>query len=301
MKAARFSRFGAPDVLEIVDIPKPHPGPGEVRISVRAAGINASDAKKRQGLMDAELPQTLGYEAAGVVDEIGAGVVDVRVGDRVFGASPYGAAQAEYAVLSSWAPIPSSVDFAEAAAIPVAAETAARALDQLALAAGDTVFINGASGTVGSAAVQLAVLRSIRVIGSASAGAADLLRGWGAVPVAYGPGMWAALAAAAPDGVDAALDVAGNGVLPELVALTGSSDRVVTIADFVGARETGVRFSSGDSGRAEYVLAEVAGLLAAGRFAIRVGQTLPLERIADAHRMLESGAVRGKIVLAVST
>lgn len=118
MKAARFSRFGGPEVLELVDLPDPHPGPGEVRIAVRAASVNASDWKKRKGLMDEELPQTLGYEAAGVVDELGDGVADVAVGDRVFGFSAVGAAQAELAVLSYYAPIPPSLDFPGAAALP---------------------------------------------------------------------------------------------------------------------------------------------------------------------------------------
>jgi NADPH:quinone reductase-like Zn-dependent oxidoreductase len=108
VKAVRFSRFGGPEVLEIVDLPDPHPGPGQVRIAVRAAGVNPSDWKKRAGLMDSELPQTLGYEAAGIVDELGEGVADVAVGDRVFGFSAEGAAQAELAVLSDYAPIPPS-------------------------------------------------------------------------------------------------------------------------------------------------------------------------------------------------
>src|ERR1700760_1094702 len=129
MKAAQFSRFGGPEVLEIVDRPDPHAGPGQVRIAVRAAGLNASDWKKRAGLMDQELPQTLGYEAAGVVDELGAGVTDAAVGDRVFGLSPDGAAQAELAVLSYYAPVPPSLDFAHAAALPAAVETAWRALE----------------------------------------------------------------------------------------------------------------------------------------------------------------------------
>ena len=106
MKAVRFSRFGGPEVLEIVDLPDPHPGPGQVRITVRAAGVNPSDWKKRKGLMGGELPQTMGYEAAGVVDELGEGVADVAVEDRVFGFSAEGAAQAELAVLSYYAPIP---------------------------------------------------------------------------------------------------------------------------------------------------------------------------------------------------
>src|SRR6202161_45983 len=131
MKAARFSQFGGPEVLEIVNLPDPHAGPGQVRIAVRAAGVNASDWKKRRGLMDEELPQTLGYEAAGIVDDLGPGVTDAAIGERVFGFSADGAAQAELAVLSEYVPIPSSLSFAEAAALPAALETAARALDQL--------------------------------------------------------------------------------------------------------------------------------------------------------------------------
>jgi NADPH:quinone reductase-like Zn-dependent oxidoreductase len=135
---------------------------------VRAAGVNPSDWKKRKGLMDGELPQTMGHEAAGVVDELGEGVADVAVGDRVFGFSAEGAAQAELAVLSDYAPIPPSLDFPGAAALPAAIETATRALDQLGAGSGSTLLINGASGSVGSAAVQLAVVRGARVIGTAS-------------------------------------------------------------------------------------------------------------------------------------
>ena len=299
MKAARFSRFGGPEVLEIVDLPDPHPGPGEVRIAVRGAGVNASDWKKRQGLMDPELPQTLGYEAAGIVDELGAGVTDVAVGDRVFGASPYGAAQAELAALSSYSPIPASLDFDAAAALPAAVETAARALDQLGVESGSTVFINGASGSVGSAAVQLAVARGARVIGTGSPSTHDLLRSLGAEPVAYGPGMTERVRALAPDGVGLALDVAGSGVLPELIELVGGPEHVVTIADFAGAEEYGVRFSRGDSGRAVYALAQIGDLIESGRFSLPVGQTFPLTDIAEAHRVGEEGLVRGKLVLLI--
>jgi NADPH:quinone reductase-like Zn-dependent oxidoreductase len=167
MKAARFTRFGGPEVLEIVELPDPHAGPGQVRIVVRAAGVNASDWKKRQGRMDPELPQTLGYEAAGIVDEVGPGVTGVAPGDRVFGLSAEGAAQATSAVLSFYAPIPASLDFADAAALPSVIETATRALDQLGVGDGQTLLINGASGSVGSAATQLAVARNARVIGTA--------------------------------------------------------------------------------------------------------------------------------------
>jgi NADPH:quinone reductase-like Zn-dependent oxidoreductase len=303
VKAARFSRFGGPEVLEIVDLPDPHPGPGQVRIAVRAAGVNPSDWKKREGLMDPELPQTMGYEAAGVVDELGEGVADVAVGDRVFGLSAEGTAQAELAVLSFYAPIPPSLNFAGAAALPAAVETATRALDQLGVGAGagrgSTLLINGASGSVGSAAVQLAVVRGARVIGTASPASHDYLRSLGAEPVAYGEGLAGRVRALAPDGVDAALDVAGSGVLPELIELAGGPEHVVTIADFGGAREHGVRFSSGDAGRAVHALAEIGELIESGRFSLPVAQTFPLAGVAAAHRAGEDGHARGKLVLVV--
>src|SRR3954469_23456200 len=301
MKAVRFSRFGGPEVLEIVELPDPHPGPSQIRIAVRAAGISLSDWKKRKGLMDPELPQTVGYEAAGVVDELGAGVTDVAVGDRVFGVCPDGAAQAELAVLAFYAAIPPSLHFAAAAALPAAIETAARALDQVGVKSGSTLLINGASGSVGSAAVQFAVARGARVIGTAGPANQDYLRSLGAEPVAYGEGLLDRVRALAPDGVDAALDVAGSGVLPELIELAGGPEHVVTIADFGGAREHGVRFSSGDAGRAVHAIAEIGALIESGRFSLPVAKTFPLTEIAEAHRAGEDGRVRGKLVLVVGS
>jgi NADPH:quinone reductase-like Zn-dependent oxidoreductase len=300
MKAVRISRFGGPEVLEIVDLPDPRPGSGQVRIAVRAAGVNPSDWKKRKGLMDPALPQTMGYEAAGVVDELGEGVADVTVGDRVFGLSAEGAAQADLAVLSYYAPVPSSLDFPGAAALPAAVETATRALDQLGAANGATLLINGASGGVGSAAVQLAVVRGARVIGTASPANHEYLRSLGAEPVAYGEGLIERVRALVPNGVDRALDVAGSGVLPELIKLVGSPEHVVTIADFGGAQEHGVTFSSGDDGRAVHALAEIGELIESGRFSLPVAQTFPLEQVAEAHRVSEGGHARGKLVLLVN-
>jgi len=299
MKAVRFSQFGGPEVFEIVDLPDPHPGPGQVRIAVRAAGVNPSDWKKRRGLMDEGLPQTMGHEAAGVVDELGEGVTGVAVGDRVFGFSAQEAAQAELAVLSAYAPIPPSLDFAAAAALPAAVETATRALDQLGVGNGGTLLINGASGSVGSAAVQLAVVRGARVVGTAGPANHEYLRSLGAEPVAYGEGLVERVRAVAPDGVDAALDVAGSGVLPELIELAGGPEHVVTIADFAGAREYGVRFSRGDDGRALHALAEIGELIEAGRFSLPVAKTFPLAEVAAAHRVSEDGHARGKLVLLV--
>jgi NADPH:quinone reductase-like Zn-dependent oxidoreductase len=299
MKAARFSRFGGPEVLEIVDLPDPRPGPGQVRIAVRAAGVSLSDGMKRKGLMDQELPQTMGYEAAGVVDELGEGVTDVAAGDRVFGACADGAAQAELAVLTHYATIPPSLDFPAAAALPAAAETAMRALDQLGVRSGSTLLVNGASGSVGSAAVQFAVARGARVIGTAGAANHDYLRSLGAEPVTYGEGLAGRVRALVPSGVDLALDVAGSGVLPELVELAGGPERVVTVADFDGARRYGVRFSSGDSGRALHALGVLGGLIESGRFAFPAVRTFPLAEVAEAHRISEEGKVRGKLVLLI--
>lgn len=297
MKAVRFSRFGGPEVLEIVDLPDPHPGPGQVRIAVRAAGVNASDWKKRQGLMDDDLPQTLGHEAAGVVDELGEGVTDVALGDRVFGFSADGAAQAELVVLGYYAPVPASLDFAGAAALPAAVETAARALDQLDVHSGVAVLVNGASGSVGSAAVQLAVARGARVIGTASPANHEYLRSLGAEAIAYGDGLVGRVRELGT--IDLALDVAGSGVLAELIELTGGPERVVTIADFAGAREYGVVFSRGDGGRALHVVGEIGVLIEAGRFALPVARTFPLAEVAQAQVASEQGHLRGKIVLVV--
>jgi NADPH:quinone reductase-like Zn-dependent oxidoreductase len=298
MKAVRFSQFGGPEVLEIVDLPDPHPGPGQVRVAVRAAGVNPSDWKKRRGLMDGELPQTLGHEAAGVVDELGEGVADAAVGDRVFGLSAEGSAQAELAVLSYYALIPPSVDFPGAAALPAAIETATRALDQLGAGSGSTLLINGASGSVGSAAVQLAVVRGARVIGTASPGNHEYLRSLGAEPVAYGEGLTGRVRALAPGGVDLALDVAGSGVLPELIGLAGGAGHVITVADVRGAREHGVTFSSGDAaGRAVGVLGQIGGLIESGRFRVPATQAFPLAEVAQAHRAGEQGHAGGKLVL----
>jgi len=301
MKAARFSEFGGPEVLKIVDVPDPHPGPNEIRVAVRAAGVNPSDWKARKGEMGGELPQTTGREVAGVVDEIGAGVTDISVGDRVFGFSggSAGAGAAEFAVISDYAPIPPSLDFAEAAGLPVALETATRSLDTLGVAAGNTLLVNGAAGGIGSVAVQLAVARGARVIGTASPANHDYLRSLGAEPVAYGEGLLERVRALAPAGLDLALDVAGSGVLPELIELAGGPEHVVTIADVAGAQEHGVTFSRGDTGRALHAIADIGELIEAGRLSLPIAQTFPLSQIADAHRVSEGGHVRGKLVLLV--
>jgi NADPH:quinone reductase-like Zn-dependent oxidoreductase len=217
--------------------------------------------------------------------------------------SAEGAAQAELALLLTGAATltTSRPRTAHAAITPARFETATRALDQLGVGSGSILLINGASGSVGSAAVQLAVVRGARVIGIASPANHEYLGSLGADPVAYGEGLVERVRALAPDGVDFALDVAGSGVLPELIELAGGQEHVVTIADFAGAQEHGVTFSSGDAARAVHALAQIGELIESGRFSLPVARTFPLAEIAEAHRVSEDGLVRGKLVLVVGS
>jgi NADPH:quinone reductase-like Zn-dependent oxidoreductase len=301
MKAIQFSQFGGPETLELAELPDPHPGPGQIRVSVRAAAVNPVDWKMRRGLMGGDLPQTTGREVAGVVDELGEGVADVAPGDEVFGFAAGGGGAAELALLSDYAPVPPSLDFAGAAALPVAVETAVRALDLLSVDGQSTVVVNGAAGAVGSAAVQIARDRGARVLGTASPNNHDYLRSLGAEPTTYGDGLVERVRELAPDGVDAALDAAGGGALPALVELAGGPEHVVTITDYAGAQQTGARFSGGmGDARAMHALSEIGELIESGRFALPVAQTFPLEQIGEAHRVSEAGHVRGKLILLVS-
>jgi NADPH:quinone reductase-like Zn-dependent oxidoreductase len=298
VRAVEFKTFGGPEVLQLVDVPEPHPSAGQVRVHVRAVGVNPADWKFRRGAFGGDLPQRTGHEVAGVIDEIGPGVVGARAGDRVFGFAVDAAGAADYALMAEYAQIPSQLGFVEAAGVPVAAETAVRTLNLLGVVADSTVLINGAAGVVGSAAVQLARARGARVIGTASLGNHEFVRSLGAEAVTYGDGLAARVLEVAPGGVDLALDAAGGGVLPVLVTLTGGPDRVVTIADFEGAQSSGVRFSAGMAGdRAENALADVEQLIASGKFSIRIAEVLPLEQIRRAHELSETGHTRGKLVL----
>jgi NADPH:quinone reductase-like Zn-dependent oxidoreductase len=225
MKATQFKEYGEPDVLGLVDVDKPHAGPGEIRIAVRVVGVNAMDWKVRAGhmreMMPMALPAGCGLDAAGIVDEIGDDVDGVAVGDAVFGTGTN--TYAEHAVLTDWAGKPDGLSFAEAAGYPVATATAQRILDLVGLEAGQTVLISGAAGGVGSAAVQFARARGANVIGTASKANQRYVEALGAIPTTYDEGMVERVRALAPDGIDAALDIAGSGVIPELIELTGDA------------------------------------------------------------------------------
>lgn len=299
MRAVQFAEYGGPEVLRVVDVMPPHAGAGQLRVAVRAAGVNPIDWKLRSGAyaqtMPVELPSIPGTDVAGVVDEVGDGVRGVAVGDAVFGFAVTGAA-AQYAVVEHYAVKPSAMSWAEAAVLPVAVETATRVLDDLAVSAGQTLVINGAAGGVGVAAVQLARARGATVIGTASAHNHQFLQSLGAIPTSYGDGLVERVRAIAPGGVDAAFDVADFGALPALVELTGSANRVETIADPT-AQQHGVRLSTGFGGRAYHALEQAVRLYEQGKFFLPVSRTFPLEAAADAHRESEAGHVRGKLAL----
>jgi NADPH:quinone reductase-like Zn-dependent oxidoreductase len=298
MRALQFKAYGGPEVLEWAEAPDPHPGPGQIRISVRAASVNPIDWKAFSGAMAGGQPMAgtgyLGYDAAGVVDEVGEGVTDVSVGDEVFGRGRD--TQAEYAVLDAWAAKAPSIDWAVAAAAGVAGETAERGLRLLEVNAGDTLFVDGGAGGVGAVTVQMAVARGAKVIASASEANHDYLREIGATPVLYGDGMAERVRAAADGPVDAVFDVAGKTPVEDLISLAPTPSQVVSIANFAagkaGARVTG---GGGDS-RPMEALAEVGEQLAENKLVIKV-QTFPFDRAAEAYRISQAGHLRGKLVL----
>jgi NADPH:quinone reductase-like Zn-dependent oxidoreductase len=299
MKAVRFEEYGGPEVLRVGEVEEPHAGPGQIRIAVRAAGVNPFDWKVRSGamarFMPVEFPKIPGSDVAGVVDEVGEGVTGASVGDEVFGFAVSGG-YAEYAVLEHFARKPGAMSWAEAAGLPVVAETAVRVLDLLGVKAGQTVLVNGAAGGVGLAAIQFARARDTSVIGTASERNHEYLRSIGAVPVAYGEGLVERVRELAPDGVDAAFDTAGRGALPDLIALAGGPENVATIAD-PAAQEYGVRLTSGAEGRAYHALAQAAQLYEEGRLSVPIAQTFRFGEAPRAHELSEAGHVRGKLIL----
>lgn len=299
-QAVVFSEHGDASVLHIEQLVVPRPASGQVRLHVRAAGVNPLDWKIRSGAasawMHVALPHTPGLDVAGVVEAVGPGVEELHVGDEVFGQATSGSyAEKALANTARIAVKPAALAWEAAAALPTAALTAWQALDVLRLHAGETVVIDGAAGGVGTLAVQLARHRGASVIGTASEHNHEYLRSLGAIPVHYGDGLADRIRAVAPQGVDAALDAAGHGSLPALIALVGSGERVVTVADF-SAQERGAQFISGQPDDLPGVLTTVAGLVADNTITIPT-ITYPLNQAAEAQRRSETGHARGKLVL----
>lgn len=298
-KAITFSEYGAPEVLRLSEVTPPEPGPGQVRIKVKAATVNPVDMKIRSGRMarlaPADFPVIPGLDAAGVVDAVGEGA-DAMVGAEVLGAT-VGGSYAEYALLERPVAKPAALSWEVAASLVTVGRTAARVLDQLGVRAGQTLLIHGAAGSVGVIAVQLAAVRGITVIGTSAERDLERVTALGATAVRYGDGWAERVKAAAPAGVDFVFDTSGAGVLADSVALTGDAGKVITIADMTAAQH-GVRFSAGTSGQGGESLPELVQLAAAGKLTVPVWRTYPLAEAAQAQADLEAHRNQGKAVLA---
>lgn len=306
-KVVVASQFGGPEALEIVDEPTPEPGPGQVRIAVRGAGVNPIDFKLYSGMFGTDpemLPLHLGFEAAGVIDAVGDDVDGFAVGDEVMAHSVNGAyAEQVVAATSTLVHKPASLAWDEAAGLLLTGSTAVHALTAVDAKAGETILIHGAGG-VGLMAVQFAAARGIRAIITASSARHDELRELGGEPVAYGDGLLERVKELSPDGVAAALDLVGTEeALQVSLELVPDRGRIVTIANFQGAQEAGIKAIGGGPGAdpgteirsaAKFELAELAG---AGRLKVIVDRTFPLADVADAHRYQASGHATGKVVL----
>ncbi|OXM46862.1 NADP-dependent oxidoreductase [Amycolatopsis alba] len=293
MRAITITEYGDTDVLKSAGVPVPVPGTGQVRVAVKAAGVNPIDWKIRTGAMaevlPVEFPHILGLEFAGVVDAVGEGA-GFAVGDEVFGWPDTGT-YAEYALASAVARKPAGLSWAEAAALPVAGETALRVLGELEVKPGETLVLHGASGQVGRVATQAAVALGATVIGLAGASSLDEVKALGAVPVEYGDGWVSRVRSVAPDGVDAVFDAAGFGVLSDSVELLGSTDRLITIAD-PAAYAQGLKFSAGG----EQTPAVLEDLVSRG-LKLKLGSAYALADVAEAHRESATGHASGKITL----
>lgn len=298
--------YGGPEQLAVEEVPLPRPDRGQVRISVRAAGVNAYDAKVYAGQGDpSRLPLALGFEAAGIVSEVGEAVETWRVGDEVIAFRASGAYASDLVVdESSLTPKPPSLPWEEAGALMLTGATAWHAVTAAAIGEGDTVVVHGASGGVGLIAVQLARRAGARVVATAGASAEDHLRSLGAEPVRYGDGLLERVQALAPEGVGAALDLVGTDEAMDVsLALVADRSRIVSIANFGRAPREGVQLLGNGPGAdpgteirdaARARLAELAG---AGELHVLVGATYPLRDAADAHRQILTGHTTGKLVL----
>lgn len=303
MKAAAFEAFGPPDVLKLMDLPDPHAGPGEVRVRVKAAGVQPYDVAVRAGNVPptatVHFPGIPGNEFAGVVDEIGEDVTTVSAGDEVLGFGTL-LSYAEYVVVAAdqVTAKPAGMPWEVAGGFTAGGQTADIALEQLAVRPGEVVTVHGAAGAVGTFAVQLARLAGASlVIGTAKPDNHDYLRGLGAVPVAYGPGLADRIRALAPGGVDAAIDGAGGDALRTALEVANDPHRIVTLVEHAKAAELGVQTTR--NLRSAKRLGRLAKLYAEGTLAFHVRRTYSLAEAADAHREVETGHGRGKVVLTI--
>ncbi|HLK01839.1 MAG TPA: NADP-dependent oxidoreductase [Streptosporangiaceae bacterium] len=305
-KVVVFDGYGGPEVLHIAEVPDPEAGPAQVRIRVRAAGVQPFDCATRRGdfatYNQLRFPVRLGNEAAGVIDQVGAGVSDFAPGDEAIAfMTMEGYADTVVVPAEQVAPKPATMPWPQAGGLTASGQTAWTALDELAVKPGETLLVHAAAGGVGSMAVQLGRIREAVVVGTASPRNHEYLRSMDAIPVTYGPGLADRVRAAAPGGVDKVLDaIGGADVLEASLELTrGERDRIVTVADWANAARLGIRRIGTE--RSARKLRDLTELYTQRRLRVEVADTFPLERAADAHREVETGHVRGKVVLTVAT
>jgi NADPH:quinone reductase len=305
-RAVRFDRYGGRDVLYIADIDMPAPRAGEVLVEVRAAGINPGEAAIRTGAIHDMFPATFpsgeGSDLAGVVVEVGSpstGDSDFAVGDEVLGFSFQRSSHASHTAVPVDQLIhkPPPLSWEAAGSLYVVAATAYAAVRSVAPQPGETVAVSAAAGGVGSLVVQLLALRDVRVLGIASAGNAEWLRAHGVVPVEYGDGLAQRLRDAAPDGIDAFIDLFGPDYVQLAVDLGVPPQRVDTIISFQKAAEVGAKTEGSAEASTPAVLSEIADLIVSGAIDFDVAATYPLNRVADAYEELEQWHTHGKIVL----
>lgn len=302
-RTVRYSRFGGPEVLEVVDVEEAHAGPGEIRVRVAAAGLNPVDFKIFAGgdvaaAFGGAPGSGVGYDLAGTVDEVGEGVTDFSIGDRVFGGKRHEAI-ADYVVLDpskdTVIQTPAGLENVHAAALPIAGRTAFAAIDQLHLEPSDTVLIGGAAGGVGIFAVQLAVATGATVIATASESNHEALRALGAVPVTYGDGLVERVRAI---GVPtAAADLHGTDTIAAARELGVPGERITAIAAY-GADAEGVIDTGGHEARPG-ALQDLAAAVAEGSIVVPIEATYPIDDVSQAYARLIDGHLFGKIVVIV--
>ena len=306
-RAVRFHEFGEPlDVLREERVDIPDPAPGRIRVRLTAVGLNPADWELCRGFLPGTLPRGVGLDAAGTVDALGDGVDDVAIGDAVFGAPDFtgqpSAGAADAAILVSWHRIPAGLAPIDAAVLTMAVTTAKWTLDLMGIPSGSTLLVHGAGGTVGFAAVQIALRQGARVIATAGSTFADDLRSFGALVTSYGDGMPDRVRELAGGPIDFVLDTPppSEGTLPDLIALAGDPSRVVTISNHDEARRLGARVNidelTGALPSSDF-LAEYAALAAEGSFRIPIARTLALSEWRTAVSASLGARPHGKFVL----
>ena len=303
-RAVRFDEYGGVDVLNVVDVDAPRPGPGQLLVRVKAAGINPGEAKIREGMMHERFPATFpsgeGSDLAGVVEEVGEGVTGFVPGDEVLGFTHNRASHAEFVVVEAVNVTrkPPNVPWEVAGGLYVVGVTAWAAVEAVRPTAEDTVVVSGAAGGVGSLVVQLARRTGARVIGLASEPNHQWLRDHGVTPVTYGDGVEQRIREAAGGTPDAFIDTVGGGYVELALKLGVAPERTETIADFAAAQKYGTQMAGSMSpDDPAQVLAELADLIDKGQLEIPIAGVYPLEQVRDAFREVERGHTHGKIVL----